>query len=509
MESKRFTGVRCGLLIAFAMLFPTFYAHSQDFKEEKIVISGKVLRYDKTKERNTVNFIIRSLVGPSERKTSTIRPDGSFSFETYIAFAQDIVMQYGSFAHFFFRPGDNLKLVINATDIKRKDRPNLISSDFVIITGGNHAEENKHIQRFIQLRKNRIDDEKHQRAIKEKLPEEYQPYVMQRLHKEQEMLKLFSRTRKTSSLFNHWAADYLQYDAWNDLLRYCWENPMLHAREAKDLKIPADYFNFLSDYNMNDRTVLSAPHTDFLYELYRYTLQELDTYSKALLAQLAKEKDVTGMMKLYITGFTRHLTGFTKDVFMTRLFMDALNGNQLKEFNATWYRESVTNGYFRRMIMNKRKNLENYLNDQQVKKGSDLLSINHAIVKPLIDTLYRRYSGKVMYIDLWAPWCIPCMEAMPASKDIQELYKGREIIFIFLANRCTDESWKATIAHHGLPGLHINLTDDQYNVLAEKFNISGIPHYVIIDKNGIIVNSDAPGPDKKKALIEELNRLLQ
>lgn len=504
MESKIITGLRCRLVIAFAMLLSTLNVYSQDFKEQKIVISGRVLGYDKTRGQNTISFIRRSLVEQPERKISTIRPDGSFSFETQIAFAQDIVMQCGRFAHFFFRPGNNLKIVIKAPGIIKEGH-----NDFVTITGGSCAEENKHIQRFIQQRENRMDDGEHQKAVQEKLPEEYQLYVMQRLRKEQEMLKQFTRTGKTSLLFNHWAADYLQYNAWNDLLRYCWENPMLNSKETKDLAMPVGYFNFLSDYNMDDRTVLSAPHTDFLYELYRHTLQELDPHSKTLLAQLVAEKDITGMMKLYISTFNRQLTGFTRDVFMTRLFLDALNGNQLKEFKATWHRGSITNGYFRRMITDKSRYLENYLQNQQVKKGSDLLSIDHVIVKSLIDTLYKKYSGKVMYIDLWAPWCIPCMEAMPASKNIQELYKGKEIVFVFLANRCTDESWKATIANHRLPGLHINLTDDQYNVLAEKFNVSGIPHYVIIDKNGAIVNSNAPGPDREKELTGELNKLLQ
>lgn len=139
---------------------------------------------------------------------------------------------------------------------------------------------------------------------------------------------------------------------------------------------------------------------------------------------------------------------------------------------------------------------------------ANIQAINGSAAKSLIDTLIAKYSGKVIYMDFWAPWCSPCMEEMPASKILQDTYKDGKVIFLFLGNQCEANSWRATIANKNLTGEHILLTRDQFNVLAAEFGISGIPHYVLIDKKGNIANKNAvrpSDPDLKKQLNNLLN----
>lgn len=39
-----------------------------------------------------------------------------------------------------------------------------------------------------------------------------------------------------------------------------------------------------------------------------------------------------------------------------------------------------------------------------------------------------------------------------------------------------------------IKGEHYRVEQDEWNHFASKFNISGIPHYLLIDKNGTVVN---------------------
>lgn len=40
----------------------------------------------------------------------------------------------------------------------------------------------------------------------------------------------------------------------------------------------------------------------------------------------------------------------------------------------------------------------------------------------------------------------------------------------------------------GIPGEHYRLTSDEWSYLSNKFNISGIPHTVLVDKNGTVAD---------------------
>ena len=100
------------------------------------------------------------------------------------------------------------------------------------------------------------------------------------------------------------------------------------------------------------------------------------------------------------------------------------------------------------------------------------------------------------------------MAEMPQSKKLQEKLKGKDVVFVFLANNCSEESWKATIAQKKLSGEHFLLTDKEYALLADRFDIAGIPRYMVIDKKGMVVDDNAPRPSDEDlaALLESLSK---
>ena len=57
--------------------------------------------------------------------------------------------------------------------------------------------------------------------------------------------------------------------------------------------------------------------------------------------------------------------------------------------------------------------------------------------------------------------------------------------------------------------VHYRLPDQQQNMLENKLSINSFPTYMIVDKEGNIVNHDAPSPRHKDELMAEINRLLE
>lgn len=134
--------------------------------------------------------------------------------------------------------------------------------------------------------------------------------------------------------------------------------------------------------------------------------------------------------------------------------------------------------------------------------------LKSSLTEDLIQTIAEAYKDKVVYVDFWAPWCGPCLTEMPYSAELQKEMEGEDVVFLLLGVQCTEESWKATIANRKLKGEHKLLTNDQFNILASKLGINGIPHYTLIDKNGKIIQKSATRPSNKEKLRKEIKDLL-
>ena len=109
-------------------------------------------------------------------------------------------------------------------------------------------------------------------------------------------------------------------------------------------------------------------------------------------------------------------------------------------------------------------------------------TLNDINGKPLTLSSLR---GKYVVLDFWGSWCIWCIKGMPKMKEYYAKYAGKlEILGI----DCNDseEKWKAAVAEHQLPWLHVYNTDE--SGLLEKYGIEGFPTKVVIDPEGHVAN---------------------
>jgi len=124
----------------------------------------------------------------------------------------------------------------------------------------------------------------------------------------------------------------------------------------------------------------------------------------------------------------------------------------------------------------------------------------------LFDKILNENKDKVIYIDIWATWCSPCKQQISHSLRMHEMLKDKDVSFMYFCCSSEQQTWKNVIKQYQMKGNHILLNDDQYEYLKNRFLISGIPRYILIDKNGEIINPDAPRPDSEK-ILEQINEL--
>ncbi len=105
----------------------------------------------------------------------------------------------------------------------------------------------------------------------------------------------------------------------------------------------------------------------------------------------------------------------------------------------------------------------------------------------LFAAIMEKYKGKVVYVDFWATWCGPCLSGMEKVKPLKEELKDKNIEFVYITNQSSPiDTWNKMVPD--ITGQHYRVNSDEWNYFASKFNISGIPHYVLVDKNGTVVN---------------------
>lgn len=105
----------------------------------------------------------------------------------------------------------------------------------------------------------------------------------------------------------------------------------------------------------------------------------------------------------------------------------------------------------------------------------------------LFEAIMSKYKGKVVYVDFWATWCGPCRSGIERIKPLKEDMKNENVVFVYITGPSSPQNtWENMIAD--IKGEHYRVSADEWNYLCSKFNISGIPHCTLVDKEGNVVN---------------------
>lgn len=147
----------------------------------------------------------------------------------------------------------------------------------------------------------------------------------------------------------------------------------------------------------------------------------------------------------------------------------------------------------------------NYLNLKKISKGIvsptfELYDINNHLVT--LESL----RGKLVYVDIWGTWCFPCIQEIPSLKIIEKEFRDEDIYFVSICVRDKKERFKKFVQEKELFGIQLFAPDADISFFKE-YQLKTVPRYILIDKEGKIIDANAykpSDPKLKEKILENL-----
>lgn len=129
--------------------------------------------------------------------------------------------------------------------------------------------------------------------------------------------------------------------------------------------------------------------------------------------------------------------------------------------------------------------------------------------------MIRPFLGKVIYIDIWATFCSPCLEALSEVNEKKKLIPNADkVVFLYLSvdRDRAHEKWINLINYYKLEGYHYRVNEKTpiiHTVFGDSQKILSIPRYILVDKEGKIAFSNAASLSDTQKVTEQLETLLK
>ncbi|MDB4075723.1 thioredoxin-like domain-containing protein [Crocinitomicaceae bacterium] len=116
-------------------------------------------------------------------------------------------------------------------------------------------------------------------------------------------------------------------------------------------------------------------------------------------------------------------------------------------------------------------------------------------------------KGKYVLIDFWASWCGPCRRESPNVVRLYNKYKDRGFTIYSVSLDDNMEAWKAAIKSDGLawPN-HVSDLLKWNSPLPQLYGFTGIPHTVLINKEGNVIGVGLRGESLEQKLNEVFSK---
>ncbi len=108
----------------------------------------------------------------------------------------------------------------------------------------------------------------------------------------------------------------------------------------------------------------------------------------------------------------------------------------------------------------------------------------------------RQFKDQIILINFWATWCKPCIEEFPYENELVSQFKEKPVKIINICMESDSTKWKSILDKNQLKPLNLFSKNNWDEKLTRDFDINGLPHSVLVDWNGKIVQNKCPSASR-------------
>ncbi|GEO22158.1 hypothetical protein CQA01_26920 [Cyclobacterium qasimii] len=103
-------------------------------------------------------------------------------------------------------------------------------------------------------------------------------------------------------------------------------------------------------------------------------------------------------------------------------------------------------------------------------------------------------KGSLVYIDIWATWCGPCIDEHPHWDELKLEYADKRVAFLTVSIDETREPWEKMVKAKKMDGYQWFAENAWKSDLTLHFMVNSIPRFILLDEAGKIIDPSAGRP---------------
>ncbi|HVT84589.1 MAG TPA: TlpA disulfide reductase family protein [Chitinophagaceae bacterium] len=293
---------------------------------------------------------------------------------------------------------------------------------------------------------------------------------------------------------------------------------MISYLSARIFSIKIDYFRltktFFTSGNMPESRftdLVSCSNTIRTQNELKYYYNQLRDLTKFIIYSRGQIESIfdSASFQLFLHVVKDNFKGLVKNYLIADILYTALRNKVIGPTTAKMYANKECNNMIYKLVLTKIAERSGKLEKYASTKDGEFL-LPFASKKPVTeDDLLKHYKSKLVLVDFWSSWCIPCRRELPLMIELKWQYTGKDIVFLTISIDKKFLEWQRANKAEKLSSEESFVMGTNDSVFVFKGNlIESIPRYLLFNKDGSLIDANAPSPGSQ-ALKEMIDKYLK